>query len=117
MEQKMAKKRAIRPFYMVLLIIIIVIFAAGIIGSLFEKDQETEKAGDLVSSGIQIFLNQNPEYGRIQTIKDMPDWASGKRKQVVTSTGTYLFYMKNNQVVGVDEYLPGGGRRKIFIKE
>ena len=94
MERRMAKKRVIRPFYMVLLIIVILIMASVIITSLFEKNQETESPGDLVTSGIQLFLNQNVEYGKIQSIADMPDWAFGKRKQVVTSTGTYLFNEK-----------------------
>lgn len=67
--------------------------------------------------GIESFFNQHPDYGTVLNTKDLPDWANGKRQQVTTSKGTYLFYTHNNEVVGVWLETEDGKREKIFSKE
>ena len=41
----------------------------------------------------------------------------GKRQQVTTNKYTYLFYMQNEEVVGVWRYKSDGGREQIFKRE
>lgn len=68
-------------------------------------------------SKIKDFFKQNPEYGIISSIEDMPDWAFGMRKKIKTDKASYLVYLKDNEVEGVDKYLPNGEREKIFQKD
>ena len=66
---------------------------------------------------IEDFISQHPEYGTIKEVTAMPDWASGKRQQIRTDSGSYLFYVYESEVVGVDKYSISGEREKIYHKD
>jgi hypothetical protein len=66
---------------------------------------------------VKEFVKQHPEYGNVNSSTEMPDWESGKRLQIKTDNGEYLFYLIDKDVVGVDKYLENGQREKIFKKE
>jgi len=74
-------------------------------------------AVDPLSSSIKAFLLDHPELGQQKKINELPDWASGKRKQVITTKGEFLFYFEGTDVVSVYKYLPDGGRERIFDKK
>ncbi|MFX0136504.1 MAG: hypothetical protein ACFFDN_22885 [Candidatus Hodarchaeota archaeon] len=85
-----------------------------------ESTKQEEKQQEISSSllpGIESFLKLHPEYGTVIRVKDMPNWARGKRQQVTTGRDTYLFYMQNEEVVGVWRYKGDGAREQIFKKE
>jgi len=67
--------------------------------------------------GIESFLSDHLEYGTVIRSKDMPNWSNGKRQQVITNKATYLFYVHNNEVVGVWRYTSNGEREQIFKKD
>ncbi|MCA9399983.1 MAG: hypothetical protein KC713_00015 [Candidatus Omnitrophica bacterium] len=62
---------------------------------------------------VTAYIQSNPNYGSVLGVSDQPDWAQGKRQEVRTTKGHYLFYLKGDQVDGIWEYLPNGQRRKI----
>ena len=62
---------------------------------------------------ISTYINNHSEYGSVISINAQPDWAMGKRQEVRTTKGRYLFYLKGNEVDGIWEYMPNGERRKI----
>lgn len=66
---------------------------------------------------VKQFVKEHPEYGGVNSSKEMPDWDSGKRLQINTNNGEYLFYLKGEEVVGVDKCLENGQREKVFNKE
>jgi hypothetical protein len=66
---------------------------------------------------VKEFVKQHPEYGNVNSSTEMPNWESGKRLQIKTDNGDYLFYLIDKDVVGVDKYLENGQREKIFKKE
>lgn len=68
-------------------------------------------------TAVKEFVKQHPEYGNFNFSTEMPDWSSGKRLQIQTDNGEYLFYLIDKEVVGVDKYLENGQRGKIFKKE
>ncbi|NOU18043.1 MAG: hypothetical protein HOO91_10865 [Bacteroidales bacterium] len=68
-------------------------------------------------SVVKNYVKQNPEYGNLNGTSDMPNWANGKRLEVRTDNGRYLFYISGNEVVGIDKYLENGSREKVFKKE
>jgi hypothetical protein len=74
------------------------------------------EAVDSLTSSIKTFLQAHPNYGDLELISEMPNWASGKRKKVTTAEGEYLFYFKETEVISVYKYTPGGGRERIFNK-
>ncbi len=66
--------------------------------------------------GVSSFLTLHTEYGIAKSVKNMPNWADGKRQQVRTSKGSYLFYLTNGNVVTV--YLnDSSGRKEIWRKK
>jgi hypothetical protein len=72
---------------------------------------------DPLYASIEEFLLDHPEYGRFEKTSEMPDWESGKRKNVITSKGKYLFYFKGSKVVYVVKFLPNGETVKIFSEK
>ena len=68
-------------------------------------------------SVVQEFVKEHSEYGFITGTNEMTDWASGKRFEVITSKGKYLFYLHEREVVGIDKYLENGAREKVFKKK
>jgi len=62
---------------------------------------------------VSAYIQSNPNYGSVLGVSDQPDWAQGKRQEVRTTKGHYLFYLKGDQVDGIWEYLPNGQRQKI----
>jgi hypothetical protein len=100
-------------------LIITLIFSVFIFISC-EGTKQEEKQLEISSSllpGIESFLKLHPEYGTVISVKDMPNWAKGKRQQVTTSRDIYLFYMQDKEVVGIWRYKSNGSREQIFKKE
>jgi hypothetical protein len=58
----------------------------------------------------QFFLLQHPAFGALVSVAPMPDWAHGARRQVVTETGAYLFYLKGDDIIGVFTFEERDGR-------
>jgi len=55
-----------------------------------------------VLPAVQSFLNQHPEFsGKVFGVKNVKDWAGGKRQTLRLSSGTYLFYEQDGEVVSV----------------
>lgn len=67
--------------------------------------------------GISDFIKQRVEYGTVTSTDPQPDWADGKRQQVNTTTGRYLFYTYKDEVVGVYKYNSDGSRTRQFHKD
>ncbi|GAB6283279.1 MAG: hypothetical protein STSR0008_20390 [Ignavibacterium sp.] len=90
-----------------------------IIAALIALNQEDQKQTvvSAILPGIEEFVRSNSNYGTIKEFKNMPDWANGKRQQINTTTGNYLFYLYGNEVVGVWEYKSNGEREQIFHKD
>lgn len=72
---------------------------------------------NLTSTIVKNFAKQHPEYGNILGMSDMPDWPDGKRQEVRTGIGRYLFYLSGSEVVGVWKYENDGSRTQLFKKE
>lgn len=66
---------------------------------------------------VKTFIEKHPGFGKTLTVEDMPDWAYGKRQQIKTQSGRYLFYIYEEEVVDVYEYLTDGTRKQIFHKD
>jgi len=69
--------------------------------------------------GIDKFLKENPQYGNVTEVFEKPDWDKGKRQQVNTNTGNYLFYMYQDDIASVYKYdiTAEDGLMRIFHKE
>jgi hypothetical protein len=68
-----------------------------------------------LASEIATWLEANPLYGTARSAEDMPNWARGRRQQVRTTTGAYLFYLEGGEVVTVYEN-DYSGRREVWRK-
>lgn len=64
--------------------------------------------------GIARFMSANDGFGVVTAVAPMPDWAQGKRYEVQTTTGGYLFYLCVEEVSGVYRYESGGARTNIY---
>lgn len=101
--------------FMLYLFIVILIIMVSCKSSSREEEQSSLDVS--LPLGIDSFLGNHPEYGTVIGSKDMPNWANGKRQQVITNIATYLFYMYKDEVVGVWRYTSNGGREQIFKKD
>jgi RNA polymerase subunit RPABC4/transcription elongation factor Spt4 len=81
-----------------------------------EANEEASKSAG-ITSAIMRFINSDAQYGVVEKIKNMSNWAYGERREVITDTGSYLFNMKDNDVVGVWKYHINGSREQIFSKD
>src|SRR5688572_139181 len=54
-----------------------------------------------VNPAITTFLATHPEFGQVQFVEPMPNWAKGERQRVTTSAGSFLFYLQTGDVVTV----------------
>ncbi len=99
-------------------ILLIIIVSLGVILNIgnFSSLAAGQNKDISLLPGIEAFLKMHPEYGTVIYTEKVSDWANGKREKVKTSTGEYLFYMYNNEVVGIDKYTKGQ-RSKIFHKD
>lgn len=80
-----------------------------------EKVNKEEKEIISILPGIESFIKNHPEYGTlIINAVDQPDWAEGKRQQIDTDKGSFLFYLKNDTVSGVWKYNSDGTRTKLY---
>ncbi len=86
----------------IILIIVIVIIANSDVPDVPSVPSSTpESSTPAVFPEIATWLKAHPTYGTVQSVREMPDWASGKRQQVRTTKDAYLFYMENDEVVTV----------------
>lgn len=76
-------------------------------------EPEPDSQGPAVMPEIAAFLAEHPEYGSVQQTVTMPDWAKGARQQVNLTSGNYLFYVQDGQVVTVYKY-EGEGRAEVY---
>jgi len=76
-----------------------------------ESDQITPP----VLPAIDTWLNEHPAFGTPISTESMPDWYEGRRQQVRTTAGAYLFYLKGNEVVTVYRN-DASGREEIWRK-
>jgi hypothetical protein len=53
---------------------------------------------------VKSFLSKNVEYGDVKSTEAMPNWRFGKRQQVRTNSGTFLFYIRGDEVISVWRY-------------
>jgi hypothetical protein len=65
---------------------------------------------------IKSFLSKNVEFGDVRSTEAMPDWRFGKRQQVRTNNGTFLFYIRGGEVVSVWRY-NANDRERVYQKE
>lgn len=106
--------KSAKHFYIPL--IIIVLLEVVLNSGYFSSSAIGQNKDISLLPGIETFLKKHPEYGTVIYTEKMPDWANGKRQKVKTSTGEYLFYVYNNDIVGIDKYT-NGQRSKIFHKD
>lgn len=64
---------------------------------------------------IATWLKAHPTYGTVRSVEKMPDWLRGKRQQVRTTRGAYLFYIEKNEVVTIYRN-DASGRREVWRK-
>ena len=64
-------------------------------------------------SEIVQFCQDHPDFGRLLSVKDMPDWAYGERQQVRTTSGEFLFYLEAGGVEYVYKYKSDGINREL----
>ena len=91
-------------------------FLIVLIGSVLlscSSAQEQEPS-DLLPA-ISTWLKAHTDYGTARSVTAQPDWARGKRQQVRTSVGSYLFYLEGNEVVTVYKY-SGSSREEVWRK-
>jgi hypothetical protein len=63
--------------------------------------------------GVREFFAEHRQFGSIQRVEPMPDWAQGQRQQVYTDEGAYLAYLKGDRVVTL--YLNDAqGRKEVW---
>ena len=79
----------------------------------YDSLQDSQSSTKRPLPQISTYINSHSEYGSVISINAQPDWAMGKRQEVRTTKGRYLFYLKGNEVDGIWEYMPNGERRKI----
>ena len=53
------------------------------------------------SEVAESFLKKHPSMGEFAVALDLPDWDRGIRQKIVTTTGDYMFYLENNEVITV----------------
>ena len=87
------------------------LFAIGVVFVLFIIGSCNSEVATL--PGITSFLTIHTEFGKAKSVEKMPDWANGKRQQVKTSKGSYLFYLINGDVVTVYIY-DAPGRKVVW---
>ncbi len=78
-------------------------------------DSGSKSEGIVTLPGVTAFLESHVELGSPKSVQDMPDWASGKRQQVRTTKGAYLFYLENGEVVTVYSN-DASGRTEVWRK-
>lgn len=61
---------------------------------------------------VESFL-WDPAFGELVSVRDMPDWAHGSRREVMTETGTYLFYFRGDDITAVFTFVEHEGR--VFL--
>lgn len=96
----------------VLLLVFVAIVMVFVL--LFEGEEAPEREGPTPLPAIAEFVEDNPEYGSVRETVAMPDWARGPRQQVHTSSGNYLFYVQDGQVVTVYRYEDDSSRTQIY---
>jgi len=105
----------------VFLMVFIIVIVSGCGNNSAPQKSITPVKPDVVSTllpGIKDFITQNSsQYGTVKETAPQPDWANGKRQEVATTTGRYLFYTHNNEVVGVWKYESNGKRKQLFQKD
>ena len=79
-------------------------------------EPEAENPSLAVRPEIAAFLTEHPEYGSVEQAVAMPDWAKGVRQQVHLTSGSYLFYLQDGQVVTVYKY-EGETRAEIYRRD
>ena len=87
------------------------LFAIGVVLVLFIIGRCNTEVATL--PGVTSFLATHTEFGKAKSVEEMPDWANGERQQVRTSKGSYLFYLKNGDVVTVYIY-DAPGRKVVW---
>lgn len=63
---------------------------------------------------IKAFVKAHSEFGKIAGSRDLPNWASGQRKEITTSMGTFIFYLEKGKVSGVQMKKADGGLEKLY---
>ncbi len=99
---------------LIIFLLLIVGFNNSLKSVISSNDQESSIT---LLPGVSEFLKQNPHYGTLKETTPQPDWANGKRQVVNTSTGRYLFYTYNNEVVTVIKYEVNGEQKDMYRKE
>ena len=89
-------------------ILLTIMFFIGIISL-----QSNKVKSDKVVPVIITFLADHPEFGVYESVVEMPDWGEGKRQQVTTSNGSYLFYLTNDYVITVYRN-DASGRKEVW---
>lgn len=79
-------------------------------------EPEPDSQSPAILPEIAVFLREHPEYGSVQQTVAMPAWAKGARQQVNLTSGNYLFYVQEGQVVTVYKY-EGEGRAEVYRKD
>lgn len=83
------------------LLVLIVCIVSVIFGCTSQKNDVSDK----LLPGIKPFMAQySSTYGKVTDVISQPNWANGKRQQVNTTKGHYLFYMEGDEVVSVRVY-------------
>lgn len=103
------QKKLSKALNIILLGILIIVIVSLI--SLLLPQKETDVA--LVT--IKDFLYHNESvYGKFINARKLSNWAEGERREVITTKATYVFYLKDNTVVGISIKRPDGGLEKIL---
>ncbi len=101
-------------FWVIVIAIAAIAFAANRSGKQVQHAAVRAK----LLPGIPEFLDQHAaEFGRnVTNVKDMPDWAEGRRQQVQIGSTSYLFYVRGNEVVTVYRHNIDGSREEVWRK-
>ncbi|HUT09102.1 MAG TPA: hypothetical protein VMY42_01275 [Thermoguttaceae bacterium] len=96
-------------------LLILLVASAVLLSSGCRRTEEAAEITPPVLPAIATWLNTHPEYGTAKSAENMPNWARGKRQQVRTTAGAYLFYLEAGDVVTVYRN-DGSGRREVWRK-
>ncbi len=94
--------------------LIFTLFVLFTLVSCERNNKHTEDPVQLLP-GINLFLRAHSEFGVVDSVVEMTNWANGKRQQVKTSKGLYLFYLNNGVVVSVYRN-SSSGREEVWRK-
>lgn len=86
----------------------------SLLNKIMDGDNEMTKKDKANYKAIRDFIDNNKILGKFTYFEKASDWAKGKRYSVTTKEGNYMFYLNDQNVVGVYSKNEEGIISKIY---